>query len=353
LSRKQKENIMKKKKGLKLFGIVTLALALSMTASLAWANGAQVLPSNSNPYGMNYGQWGAEWWQWVSQGTATNHPLLDTDGTFYNNPATNNEPSGDVFFLGGSWVGPVTRNVEVSADKALFFPIFNWVLSYPEDVPAANSHTMQAAENFMSKTLNNAIKIGDGYIHKEEELVVTVDDVNVIDYSHGLKQFYDNYRGTSEPFNLVFTDNCYEVTNDASGITGLPYQPGDHYPSISDGYWVMLAPLKPGTYEIKIQAGPEGSLFQDVTYKLTVDPLSTITPAQPLTASPNTLNFSRTGSNASTSHGYGDVALAANSYGWAYNFAGALGILRFDDRMYAEPLPLANDPYKRWQNYDF
>jgi hypothetical protein len=42
-----------------------------------------------------------------------------------------------------------------------------------------------------------------------------------------------------------------------------------HYPNVSDGYWVMLAPLSTGPHVIEIMYPADGSSV-NVTYSLTV-----------------------------------------------------------------------------------
>src|SRR5260221_454754 len=72
------------------------------------------------------------------------------------------------------------------------------------------------------------------------------------------------YRGTSSL--LTFTGDPSWVSLD-SCITGSEQFGG------SDGYWVMLAPLKPGAHTIHIRGGISAFGFEvNVTYHLTVTP---------------------------------------------------------------------------------
>lgn len=255
---------MKRKRVVKSFVAMVLALALSMTANLGWA-APTVLPSDSKPYGMDYGGWGAAWWQWVVLSRPDNHVLYDTTGE----RAYNNQPvASPVFFLGGSYAGPVTRNVTVSPGKAFFFPIFNWVLSSPEDIPAGTPDPLK----FITDTLNSAFSIPGDYLNDPSGLVVTVRSgavtTNVVDPVN-----INAYRGQSLPYSLYFAPDSFTVLNDISPITGLPYAAGLHYPTVSDGYWVMLAPLNVGQHEIHILASGIYGNYQDVTYNLQVTPL--------------------------------------------------------------------------------
>jgi hypothetical protein len=80
-----------------------------------------VLPVNSMPYGMTYGEWSVKWWHWaVSIPTATN-PLLDPTGEH-----CNVGQSGNVWFLAGTaGSGSATRTCAIPAGKAIFLPILN------------------------------------------------------------------------------------------------------------------------------------------------------------------------------------------------------------------------------------
>ena len=193
-----------------------LALALILTVNLSWAD-------DQTPYGMTYGQWGAAWWQWVNVSPFSKHPLLDTTGK---RADINQIKSAFVFFLGGTWTGsaPVTRTVTVSAKQALFFPIFNWVLSYPEDVFPEFSTSEEAAEAWIRQTLNDTF---DG-VNKDSDLYCAVDGVQIASDKI--------YRAQSPAFSMYLPADCFEVIKDRSVTTGLPYQAGFHYPSVS---WLL------------------------------------------------------------------------------------------------------------------
>jgi hypothetical protein len=238
--------IMKNTNKYRVLVAVVLAMALSVAVNLAWAD-TTVLPSADSPYGMNYAQWGATWWQWVVSSRFDNQVLLDTTGKYAHENQLDSSP---VFFLGGTWTGaPVTRTVNISASQALFFPIFNWIQTYPDDVPAASRTSLATAEAYMQTTLDNALKIGGSYLTSINQLVVKVDGTSVLNYSgNNPADFYSRYRGTSGPFSMYYPSDSYEVTNDVNSNDGQHYTAGLHYPCYSDGYWVMLAPLSLGKH---------------------------------------------------------------------------------------------------------
>jgi hypothetical protein len=240
---------MKKTRSVKLLVTVALVLALSMVANLGWA-APTVLPPSSNPYGKTYGEWEAIWWQWELVAPVNQDPVSDTTGKY----AYANQPPGPVFFLAGTFGGgPVVRNVSVPAGKAFFFPVSNWILTNPEDVPAGEPDPLTWMKSLLNSVFD-PIPAAD--------LVAVVDGVTV-----------QNYRFQSDPFHLNLPPDCASVTSWLS-LQGLPYQPGDHYPNVSDGYWVMLAPLDAGLHEITINyPADKNRSYIDVTYKLSVVPL--------------------------------------------------------------------------------
>ena len=66
-----------------LLGVVLLACGLATPLAPA-GNGnddnPRVLPVNSKPYGLTYGEWSARHWQWLLSLPLTDHPLFGDDG---------------------------------------------------------------------------------------------------------------------------------------------------------------------------------------------------------------------------------------------------------------------------------
>ncbi len=107
------------------------------------------------------------------------------------------------------------RTVSVPAGRTFFFPIANWGLTYPEDVPADVPKT--EAEAWMRATL-------DGYLDYIDpaDLVCEVDGVP-------LKNL-QTYRAASPAFPLYLPEGSIEVTYWLypfwTSLQGVPYQPG-------------------------------------------------------------------------------------------------------------------------------
>jgi hypothetical protein len=249
---------------------LVLAAAVLTVAALAGTGNPRVLPPESHPYGKTYGEWGAAWSQWSFMTTTENCPVTDTTGA----RALVNQ-SGQVYFLAGTfgenpgtpWAAPnpVTRTVTIPTGIALCIPISNWGLVYPEDLPDVPPEDAVAT---MYDWLN-------GYFDPlpEADLECEVDGVAVKDLK--------SYRAQSEPFQIY--SPAVNVQNDLMDyFTGThpcyPDDPQPWYPyyaegwhlSVSDGYYVMLAPLSAGLHTIHIRTGPVDSPFCDVYYNLTI-----------------------------------------------------------------------------------
>ena len=105
--------------------MVILGLLVPAATAVAGGKGnpnPQVLPINSRPHGLTYGEWSAKWWEWAFSLPVSVNPLFDTTGAL-----ASNGQSGPVFFLAGviSVSGIAERTITVPAGKALFFPILN------------------------------------------------------------------------------------------------------------------------------------------------------------------------------------------------------------------------------------
>jgi hypothetical protein len=201
-----------------------------------------ILPPNSNAFGRSYGEWSAAWWQWllsIPNATNPNFATGTVDCTL--------GQTGQVWFLAATFGGsPVTRNCTISTGKALFFSPLNGVFgdgvgdcdrNDPNNPCDINKLRNSAAEN----------------VDDPELLEVTIDSVPV--------KNIQEYRVASPVFNAVFPQ--------VDPLFGL--SPGVHTPLVSDGYWLLLAPLSRGSHSIHFHSIASAARFEvDVTYALTV-----------------------------------------------------------------------------------
>ncbi len=215
------------------FAILAVAFVVITTPRDVLAQGST--PTVVRPVSV-YATLSAQWWQWILGIPADTNPGFD-DGSDQSGRACAVHQSGPVWFLAGTFSGgPVERACTVPADKALFFPLINqtWLFD-PGEVRTADF-------------VRTAIAPG---INGVDRLHATLDSRNVKDLF--------GYRILSPLFSYVLPDNA---------LFGLPA--GRYGPTASDGYWLLLAPLRPGLHAISF-GGTIGDAFAvDVTYKLNV-----------------------------------------------------------------------------------
>ena len=218
-------------------GMLSLASANTGSRSDVGTNpNPAIFPVGSNPYGLSYGEWSARWWQWAFSFTVDAHPLLETAGC-------DAGQTGPVWFLGGSFVNTtVVRDCTVPAGKSIFLPVLNTECSTIEPPPffGSNEDELRACAAAVTNT----------------GMFATVDGVAV--------ENLPSYRVQSP---------LYEFSSPDGGLFGGPVSGAQ---SISDGVWLMIAPLSAGTHTIHF-GGTQvvadfPALTLDVTYHLTVQP---------------------------------------------------------------------------------
>jgi hypothetical protein len=152
-----------------------------------------------------------------------------------------------VWFLAGNLGGESTRTCTVPSGKAIFFPLVNYLNDYPCPDPSFHPAPGQSLQDFLAQG-------AAGLIDAVDILEAQVDGAPLQDLF--------GYRGISSL--LTFTGDPSWVSLD-SCITG-----SEQF-GVSDGYWVMLAPLKPGTHTIHLRGGISAFGFEvNVTYNLAV-----------------------------------------------------------------------------------
>ena len=193
-----------------------------------------VLPIGSMPGGKTYGEWTAAWWQWALSIPADRNPILDPTGEF-----CGEGQNGPVWFYAATFGNSAERSCTIPTGKMIFMPVFPCIFgaavgdcepigSGPCDVP-----TLQAAA--AAATL------------AAEVLQVTIDGVPV--------QSIRDYRAFSPgPFSITFPEGA---------VFGLPA--GTFFPNVSDGYWLMLAPLSRGEHTIEVFVSAPSVGIQELT----------------------------------------------------------------------------------------
>ncbi|MDB5033943.1 MAG: hypothetical protein JWQ98_1184 [Chlorobi bacterium] len=199
---------------------------------------------DSKPYGKTYAEWSATWWQWVFSQPVTDasgkviHPLFDSTGANFN---ATQATSGSVIFLGGSLApgSPFTRTITIPSGKALFFPMLN---TFTDTTGGWTPDSMRVALDAAVKNITGVSAEIDG------QAVATP----------------ANYHVRSALFSATLPDhNFYQYW-------GNPIPAGTVMPYLSDGHWLMVAPLASGAHTIHFLGRTSDGIYQEVTYKLTV-----------------------------------------------------------------------------------
>jgi hypothetical protein len=197
-----------------------------------------VFSPDSKPYGMTYGEWSVKWWQWIESIPKEHNPVSDSTGK---NCAVNQ--NGPVWFLAGTSGGSAERSCTIPAGKDIFAPLINNECSYVENKNLKTESELRAC----------AIAGNNG----ATGLTATIDGVAISNLNR--------LRIASPLFNLTF------APGNGAGL------PPSSTQSVSDGFWIFLKPLSPGTHEIKfggaVENFAEGSVnnfANHVTYHLMV-----------------------------------------------------------------------------------
>lgn len=185
--------------------------------------------SGSTPFGVPYVDWTTRWWQWYIGIPNSQTPFADTSGQ---NCGINQE--GPVWNLLGS-PGKVERTCTIQSDKAILFPILVTECSYSE------SPSLKTKEDLLRCAMD---------ANKDAVLQATVDNQQIKDI--------DKYRVTSSLFNVTYPDDSIYPTN------------SNFSQAVSDGWFIMLEPMKPGQHQIRFTASQIGQVPVDTTYHLII-----------------------------------------------------------------------------------
>lgn len=221
-----------------------------------------VLDPQKVHYGGSYSDWSVMWWQWALEQPIVGHPLYDTTGVDAAKGQV--EP---VWFLGGifgSFEAPSTgfaeRWITIPADVALFFPIINGEYDNQFCTPPG----------WVPLTASELAALVFASFNGVRDVYCTLDGTDVLRSP--------DMAGASR-FRAVSGTFSAEMPYGHIGV-GCGWDPAPIHldPAVSDGYWVMLAPLTPGQHEITfggsipVGSGADGFFHLDIIYHITVLP---------------------------------------------------------------------------------
>ncbi len=199
--------------------LLATAVAVSLVLAPAAAShpGPAVFPPQASPFGHTYGEWSALWWQQALAVHGAQHPNPFDAGVVPCDLGTR-----DVRFLVGTTGGdPVLRACTIRSGQAIFFPLINGECSVIEG-------------NGTTKDELSACAAAQADNFSEKKLHARVDGKRIA----GLSRF----RFQSPLFRFA------SVPDNPFGVPATP--PNEPSPSVADGYWVMLNPLRPGVHTI-------------------------------------------------------------------------------------------------------
>jgi len=205
------------------FAALTCILPFVPTAA------AEVLPVETS--GASYGEWSARWWEWALSIPAAINPILDTTGVNCGKGQV-----GNAWFLAGTFGGTATRDCTIPAGKSLFFPLINNIAFDPKG----------------NETVIDLRMLAAGLIDAAVDLTCTIDENPCAD---NLRSF----RAQSPIFEAIVRTHSIVA-------------PKFYNPMVSDGYWLLFAPLDAGTHTLVFGAQTSTGFSTSVTYTLTVMP---------------------------------------------------------------------------------
>lgn len=214
-----------------------------LTMALCHPAGAapMVVPVGTPIGGKSQAEWSAMWWQWVLSFPVDQNPVFDPTGA-----QAFRGDFGSVFLLAGTFGDKATRTVSVRPDQTLFFPLVNAV-------------TTEFDSSYGTEEAGLRRDVAE-FLGKGQEMFLTWNGVSLLTS----EQILANQRFQSPLFTI-------------KTLYGDDFGPTQ---AVSDGYWVALTGLPPGTHTLRFggTAQPTGTyeedkpFSQEVTYTITVIP---------------------------------------------------------------------------------
>ena len=232
--------------------VLCSVLALALTVSTAGVQ-ANVLPPNTAAFGKTYGAWSAAWFQYVMSQPVSSNPLLDPTGA-----GCRKAQSGKVFFLvGANGTGSFTRDqCTVPAGKALLFPLVNGfdVNTPPVEPVKTPLETWEELQTFFGGA---------------SALFASIDGVAVAN----LDPATTPYRACAGPVARCSAPAFSMFLPAENFFASFGVTEGTYAPAVADGFYLLLAPLKPGPHTITFGGtglSSGGPFFENITYHLVV-----------------------------------------------------------------------------------
>lgn len=194
----------------------------------------RVIPVHAGAFGTTYADLAGAWWNWAFQFPFETNPIVEEGEV-----DCSRGQSGRVWFLAGTFGGSAARTCTIPQGTPLFFSPANYAAWAPED--GETEADVRAGAN----------AIIDGVTVLECE----IDGIPLQDLF--------SYRVESPEGGFVLYDGPL--------LADFGYEPGDRYPAVADGFWILIPPLPAGDHTIHFHSEmPSIDFTLDVTYEITV-----------------------------------------------------------------------------------
>lgn len=204
---------------------------------------SKVFEPTSNPYGTSYTDWTVQWMQSFLTFDCDNNPFANPANVLFSQ-------TGDVYFMAGLQATGSSVNITVPQDKAILFPLANYINDYPCPGGGFEPAPGQTLEEFLTE---GAVWFTDNC----SKLSVVIDADSV-----------------SNPQNYLFTSNLFTFTGSPDLATVCGFDgciTGTPQPAVTSGYYIMLKPLSKGQHTVHYHLEMEPwSIVQDGTFNITV-----------------------------------------------------------------------------------
>lgn len=198
-----------------------------------------VVPTGQTLFGKSYNQLASDWSNWLQSIPVDRNPALDPDGRY-----CDLNQDGRIWYLAGTFGGALgepaiaERACRIPAGSGIFFPIFANISFAPE-----------FTELFPDPEC-------DGFTSPLEEVRCDVTNDTAIAPNVGMKLKIDGkeirdlfaYRTQSQPGGFRW------VIPEGGVFTVFGFEPGARFPTVVDGYWILLRPLKRGQHTVSFSA---------------------------------------------------------------------------------------------------
>lgn len=233
-----------------LIGSVFALIGMSGGASPALAGGKdnriKVVEPGKEKFGKSYNELANKWTSWLELEPPSTSPAFDEDGRFCD---LNQE--GRFWFLAGTFDGFAERTCEVPAGKAIFFPVLAVVSFTPEFPEEGDPDADPPTEPNVCLPLGKGI---DGVRCDVNDDIGVAPDISLVVTLDGRKvEDPFAYRVQSPPGGFNFR------IPEGGLLNTFGFAPGPRFPTVVDGYWILLQPPSHGWHEVVFGQDRDGN----------------------------------------------------------------------------------------------